>query len=137
MEMCSGLQSLSKTVGQLHAVISHNLKGVAPPPPVQCWADINLMSGCKTGEWKYQEMVYYNRMHVKTRLSQSILSKIVAYENLSNFHFDLSFNLSRREVENNLREGAHPPHTFPRNPAVVTCCWQVTLLSDDYFHIEL
>jgi hypothetical protein len=25
----------------------------------------------------YQEMVYYNRMHVKTRLSQSILSKIV------------------------------------------------------------
>jgi hypothetical protein len=26
----------------------------------------------------YQEMVYYNRMHVKTRLSQSILSKIVA-----------------------------------------------------------
>ena len=28
----------------------------------------------------YQEMVYYNRMHVKTRLSQSILSKIVANE---------------------------------------------------------
>jgi hypothetical protein len=25
----------------------------------------------------YQEMVYYNRMHVKTRLSQSILSKII------------------------------------------------------------
>ena len=25
----------------------------------------------------YQEMVYFNRMHVKTRLSQSILSKIV------------------------------------------------------------
>ena len=27
----------------------------------------------------YQEMVYYNRMHVKTRLSQCILSKIVVY----------------------------------------------------------
>jgi hypothetical protein len=26
----------------------------------------------------YLEMVYYNRMHVKTRLSQSLLSKIVA-----------------------------------------------------------
>jgi hypothetical protein len=25
----------------------------------------------------HQEMVYYNRMHVKIRLSQSILSKIV------------------------------------------------------------
>jgi uncharacterized protein YfaP (DUF2135 family) len=56
-------------------------------PPVQCWADKNLMSGCETPTLKwvrggrmgkmYQEMVYYNRMHVKTRLSQSILSKIV------------------------------------------------------------
>ena len=27
----------------------------------------------------YQEIVYYNRMHVKTRLSQSILSKIVYF----------------------------------------------------------
>ena len=31
------------------AVISHNLKGVAPPvPAVQCWADTNVMSGCET-----------------------------------------------------------------------------------------
>jgi hypothetical protein len=70
------------------AVISYNLKGIAPPvPPVQCWADKNLMSGCAAPTLKrvgggrvekmYQEMVYYNRMHVKTRLSQSILSKIV------------------------------------------------------------
>jgi hypothetical protein len=70
------------------AVISYNLKGIAPPvPPVQCWANKNLMSGCAAptlkrvgggrGENMYQEMVYYNRMHVKTRLSQSILSKIV------------------------------------------------------------
>jgi hypothetical protein len=29
----------------------------------------------------YQEMVYYNWMHVKTRLSQSILSKIVVPRN--------------------------------------------------------
>ena len=29
------------------AVISYNLKGIAPPvPPVQCWANKNLMSGC-------------------------------------------------------------------------------------------
>jgi hypothetical protein len=29
------------------AVISYNLKGIAPPvPPVQCWATKNLMSGC-------------------------------------------------------------------------------------------
>ena len=73
------------------AVISYNLKGIAPPvPPVQCWANKNLMSGCATptlkrvgggrGENMYQQMVYYNRMHVKTRLSQSILSKIVDYE---------------------------------------------------------
>jgi hypothetical protein len=28
------------------AVISYNLKGIAPPvPPVQCWIDKNLMSG--------------------------------------------------------------------------------------------
>jgi hypothetical protein len=27
----------------------------------------------------YQEIVYYNRMNVKTRLSQPILSKIVEY----------------------------------------------------------
>jgi hypothetical protein len=69
-------------------VISYNLKGIAPPVrPVQCWADKNLMSVCEAPTLKrvgggrvermYQEMVYYNRMHVKTRLSQSILSKIV------------------------------------------------------------
>ena len=30
------------------AVISYNLKGIAPPvPPVQCWIDKNLMSGCE------------------------------------------------------------------------------------------
>ena len=29
------------------AVVSYNLKGIAPPvPPVQCWANKNLMSGC-------------------------------------------------------------------------------------------
>jgi hypothetical protein len=28
------------------AVISYNLKGIAPPvPPLQCWIDKNLMSG--------------------------------------------------------------------------------------------
>ena len=70
------------------AVISYILKGMAPPvPPVQCWANKNLMSGCAAPTLKrvgggrmenmYQEMVYYNRMHVKTRLSQSILSNIV------------------------------------------------------------
>jgi hypothetical protein len=71
------------------AVISYNLKGIAPPvsPVVQCWANRNLMSGYAAPTLKrvgggraknmYQEMVYYNRMHVKTRLSQSILSKII------------------------------------------------------------
>jgi hypothetical protein len=70
------------------AVMSYNLKGIAPPvPPVQCWANKNLMYGCAAPTLKrvgggrvenmYQEMVYYNRMHVKTRLSQSIMSKIV------------------------------------------------------------
>ena len=30
------------------AVISYSLKGIAPPvPPVQCWIDKNLMSGCE------------------------------------------------------------------------------------------
>ena len=30
------------------AVISYNLKGIAPPvPPVQCWLNKNLMSGCE------------------------------------------------------------------------------------------
>ena len=30
------------------AVISYNVKGIAPPvPPVQCWADKNLRSGCE------------------------------------------------------------------------------------------
>ena len=30
------------------AVNSYNLKGIAPPvPPVQCWIDKNLMSGCE------------------------------------------------------------------------------------------
>ena len=30
------------------AVISYNLKGIAPPvPPVQCWTDKNLLSGCE------------------------------------------------------------------------------------------
>jgi hypothetical protein len=30
------------------AVISYNLKGIAPPPvlPIQCWAERNRMSGC-------------------------------------------------------------------------------------------
>jgi hypothetical protein len=28
----------------------------------------------------FQEMAYYNRMHVKTRLSQSILSNIVVHK---------------------------------------------------------
>ena len=57
------------------AVISYNLKGIAPPvPPIQCWANKNLMSGCAAPILKrvgggrvenmYQEMVYYNRMHV-------------------------------------------------------------------------
>ena len=66
------------------AVISYNLKGIAPPvPPVQCWANKNLMSGYAaptlkrvgggTVENMYQEMVCYNRMHVKTRLSQSTI----------------------------------------------------------------
>ena len=71
------------------AVISYNLKRIAPPvsPVVQCWANRNLMSGYAAPTLKrvgggraenmYQEMVYYNRMHVKTRLSQSILSKII------------------------------------------------------------
>ena len=70
------------------AVISYKLKGIAPPvSAVQCWANRNLMSGYAAPTLKrvgggrvenmYQEMVYYNRMHVKTRLSQSILSKII------------------------------------------------------------
>jgi hypothetical protein len=53
------------------AVISYNLKGIAPPvPPVQCWANKNLTSGCAAPTLKrvgggrvenmYQEMVYYN-----------------------------------------------------------------------------
>jgi hypothetical protein len=30
------------------AVISYNLKGIAPPvPPVQCWIDKTLMFGCE------------------------------------------------------------------------------------------
>jgi hypothetical protein len=37
----------------------------------------------------YQEMVYYNRMHVKTRLSQSILSKIVCSSNTIILKFNL------------------------------------------------
>ena len=75
-------------------VISYNLKGIAPPvPPVQCWANKNLMSGCAAPTLKrvgggrvenmYQQMVYYNGMHVKTRLSQSILSKIVGLARVS------------------------------------------------------
>jgi hypothetical protein len=36
----------------------------------------------------YQEMVYYNRIHVKTRLSQSILSKIVGQVVNCNASFD-------------------------------------------------
>ena len=70
------------------AVISYILKGIAPAvPPVQCWANKNLMSGYAAPTLKrveggrlenmYQEMAYYNRMHVRTRLSQCILSKIV------------------------------------------------------------
>jgi hypothetical protein len=38
------------------AVISYNLKGIAPPvPPVQCWNDKNLMSGCKAPTLKRVE----------------------------------------------------------------------------------
>jgi hypothetical protein len=38
----------AKTYG-IGAVISQNLKGITPPvPPVQCWADKNLMSVCET-----------------------------------------------------------------------------------------
>jgi hypothetical protein len=37
----------------------------------------------------YQQMVYYNRMHVKTRLSQSILSKIVYSSNTITLKFKL------------------------------------------------
>jgi hypothetical protein len=37
----------------------------------------------------YQEMVYYNWMHVKTRLSQSILSKIVCSSNTITLKFNL------------------------------------------------
>jgi hypothetical protein len=37
----------------------------------------------------YQEMVYYNRMHVKTRLCQSILSKIVCSSNTITLKFNL------------------------------------------------
>ena len=58
-----------------------------PVPPVQCCADKNVISGCETPTLKrvgggrvkrmYHEMVYYMQMHVKIRLSQSILSKIV------------------------------------------------------------
>jgi hypothetical protein len=52
-------------------------------------ADKNLMSGWEAPTLKrvgggsvekmYQQMVYYNRMHVKTTLSQSILSMIVVW----------------------------------------------------------
>ena len=36
------------------AVISYNLKGIAPPvPPIQCWADKNLMSGCAAPTLKW------------------------------------------------------------------------------------
>jgi hypothetical protein len=39
----ANLQSLPETMGQL-AAVSYNLKGIAPPvPPVQCWANKNLM----------------------------------------------------------------------------------------------
>jgi hypothetical protein len=40
-------------------------------------ANIETVGGGRV-ENMYQEMVYYNRMHVKTRLPQTILPKIVA-----------------------------------------------------------
>jgi hypothetical protein len=57
------------------AVISYHLKGIGlTVPPVQCWANKSMMSGCAAPTLKrvgggrvenmYQEMVYYNRMHV-------------------------------------------------------------------------
>ena len=67
MQLCPALQTLCRYIIPLHslkcleniskstmfarnygtaAVISYNLKGIAPPvPPVQCWTDKNLMSG--------------------------------------------------------------------------------------------
>jgi hypothetical protein len=52
------------------AVISYNFKGIAPPvPPVQCWIDKNLMSGCEAPTLK-RVGGGYNQMHVKTKLSQ-------------------------------------------------------------------
>jgi hypothetical protein len=83
---CLGSTIFARNYGTA-AVISYILKGIAPPvPPVHCWANKNRMSGGAAPTLKrvgggrvenmYQEMVYYNRMHVKTRLSQSILSKI-------------------------------------------------------------
>jgi hypothetical protein len=80
-------------------VISYNLKGIAPPSPS------SMLRQQKSGVWMhganietgrggrvekmYQEMVCYNRMHVKTRLSQSILSKIVCWSNTITLTFNL------------------------------------------------
>jgi hypothetical protein len=83
----SKIKSLSKTTDGTGAVISHNLKGIAPPvSPCSsklgrrksdvCLRDAYIEKGGGGGD-VYHGMVYYNRMHVKTRLSQSILSKIV------------------------------------------------------------
>ena len=55
----------------------------------------------------YQEMVYYNRMHVKTRFSQSILSKIVAITGqnwlYNPYVYIIKFPTTLRTVGNHLR----------------------------------
>jgi hypothetical protein len=76
----------------------------APPPPPPPFPQFNVgptKTWCldarrqhwngwgREGGKMYQEMVYYNRMHVKTRLSQSILSKIVCWSNTITFKFNL------------------------------------------------
>jgi hypothetical protein len=43
-----GLSTIFARNYETAAVISYNLKRIAPPvPPVQCWIDKNLMSGCE------------------------------------------------------------------------------------------
>jgi hypothetical protein len=69
----------------------YNLKGIAPPRSPSSklgrqksddWLrGANIETGGRRVEKMYQEIVYYNRIHVKTRLSQSILSKIVCWSN--------------------------------------------------------
>jgi hypothetical protein len=54
------------------AVISYNLTGIAPPvPPVQCWIDKNLMSGCeaptlkRVGEGGWEKCI--NKWYITTK----------------------------------------------------------------------